>query len=181
MRKVLIEAATFRPLEREYVKNRPELRIASTIDDRVIDDLIDSAIEAYEEFTGNILCLSTWDLYVDAVEFDRIETPAPLVSATITYLDSAGASQTLATTVYKVDTTSPLVGRITRKYGQSWPTLYDESNAITVRIVAGYADANSIPRRIKDGLLAKMQEIYYGINMSGVYETCWANYRRMPI
>jgi len=181
MRKVLIATASFRPVEREYVKTRPELRLASSTDDRIVDDLIDSATEGYEEYTGNVLCLSTWDLFLDSIENDRIETPAPLVSASITYLDSAGASQVLATTVYKVDTSSELIGRITLRYEQTWPDFYGEADSIIVRLIAGYANANAIPRRIKDGLLAKMQEIYYGVNMSGVYEACWAARWRIPI
>lgn len=183
MRKVLVTAATFKPFERDQVKTRPELRLASTTDDRVIDDLIESAVEAYEEYTNNILRQSTWDLYFDSFpDGDEFETPAPLVSVTsIKYKDTADVEKTFSASYYNVDTTNPISGRIALEYGECWESTYGNINDVVVRIVAGYASANAIPRRIKDGLLLKMQEIYYGTDLSAAYESCWANYRRFPI
>jgi uncharacterized phiE125 gp8 family phage protein len=182
MKKVLVTAATFKPLEVEAVKVRPELRIAAATDNLVVADLIQSAIEAYEEFTNNVLCLSTWDLYFD--EFpDEIETPGPLSSITsVKYLDTSGAEATLATTVYKASTSNnPLFGLITLKYGQSWPSAYSEADAVYARAVLGYANAAAIPQLIKNGLIAKIQELYYGIDMRARYEADWSQYRRQPI
>jgi uncharacterized phiE125 gp8 family phage protein len=182
MRQVLVTAATFKPLEVEAVKVRPELRIAAATDNLVIADMIQSAIEAYEEFTNNILCLSTWDLYFDEFS-DGIETPGPLSSITsVKYLDGSGTEATLATTVYKASTSNnPLFGLISLKYGQSWPSIYSEVDAVYVRAVMGYANAAAIPQRIKDGLLLKIQEIYYGTDLSEAYQNCWKFNRRSPI
>lgn len=181
MRKVLIVPATFKPFEVAQIKLRPELRVAGSADDLIIADLLQSAVEAYEEYTDQILCLSTWDLYLDAFpDADGIETPAPLSSVTsISYLDSTGASQSLASSVYAVDTTHPLAGRIVLKSSQSWPAVIDQINCVTVRIVAGYANAASISQRIRDGLLAKVQEIYYGTDLASIYEANWRSYRRV--
>jgi uncharacterized phiE125 gp8 family phage protein len=184
MRTVLITAATFKPLEVEAIKLRPELRIASSTDDLVIADMLQSAIEAYEEFTNNILCRQELDLYLDRFPRHReeIETPAPLASVTsITYLDSAGDSQVLASSTYKVDGKSPIVGRIALSDGESWPHTPHEIDTVTIRLASGFADANSIPRRVKDGLLLKIQEIYYGTDLSEACESCWRKWRRIPI
>ncbi len=182
MRKVLVTAATFLPMEREVVKLRPELRLASTTDDRIVDDMIRSAIEEYEEYTQCILCASTWDLYLDEFPDGDIMTPGPLSSVTsIKYQDTSNVEQTFAPADYVVDTTNPLYGRIALAYSESWESTYGEINDVVIRFVAGYADADAIPRRIKDGLMLKMQEIYYGTDLREAYESCWASYRRFPI
>jgi len=70
---------------------------------------------------------------------DRIDLRAPLrkVSA-ITYLDTAGASQTLAAADYVTDL-AELPGIVTRAYAATWPSTYEHPAAVTVDFVAGYA------------------------------------------
>jgi len=168
-------------MEVEAIKIRPEMHVAGTASDLIIADHLQSAIEAYEEYTDNILCRSTLDLYLD--EFpDEIETPGPLYDVTsISYLDSSGATQTLAETVYVFDGSIALAGRIAPKNGQSWPSTLQQINAVTIRAEIGYANAASVPQRIKDGLLAKVQEIYYGTDLEAIYEACWRSYRRICV
>lgn len=173
--------ATFRWAEVEIIKLRPEIHEDGNERDIALADAITGAVEAYEEFTNNILCLSTWDLYLDKFP-TRIDTPGPLSSITsITYLDSAGASQTLATTYYKIDISDPAGGRITLKNGQTWPSTYSEADAVVVRLMAGWADPNSIPERVKQGLVLSIQESLDGIDRSASYEACWRRYRRIPV
>lgn len=181
MRITLVTRAAFWPFEREMIKSRPELKITGSDQDRTVDEMIQSAVEAYEEYSQQILRESTWDLYLDS--FPReIETPAPLISVdSISYLDESGTLQPLSDSVYTVDTSGRLTGRISLKHGQSWPYSLRQANAVVVRILAGYANPDSIPRLIKDGMLLKMQEILYGTDLSLAYEACWATYRRIPI
>lgn len=181
MRKVLVTASTFKALEVEEIKLRPELRITTDTDDQILQGFIHSAVEAYQEFTDHILCSSIWDLYLD--EFpDEIELPAPLISVTsITYTDSAGVSQTLGASTYVVDTTSAVKGRVVLAYGEVWPSTYAQINVVRVRFVSGYANAAAIPWRVKDGLILKVQELYDGIDRSGLYEPCWIGNARLAI
>jgi uncharacterized phiE125 gp8 family phage protein len=185
MRKVLVTAAAFKPLEVDIIKARPEIRgLVGDDDNLLVADNLESAIAAYEEYTNNVLCSSEWDLYLD--RFPRhhgdIETPGPLASVdSIKYQDSADTQKEISSSYYVVDTTNPLAGRISLAYGQCWEVAYDEINAVVVRFIAGYANQNSIPRLIKDGLIAKIQELFSGVDMSGVYEDNWFNYRRRPI
>jgi uncharacterized phiE125 gp8 family phage protein len=79
------------------------------------------------------LTLNEWpheiELYACPVRSD--------VPVVITYSDTAGDTQTLATTVYKVRyDLEP--ARISLKSAQVWPTLLDESGVITVTFTAGY-------------------------------------------
>ncbi len=185
MRKILVEAATFKPLEVELIKVRPEVRgLVSETDNLLIADFLEAAIEGYQEFTNGILCRSTWDLYLDRFprHHGEISTPAPLASVTsITYLDASGASQTLAEPVYSVDISDPLSGRIALTYGQCWPSACCQANAVTVRFLAGYANAAAIPHRIKDGLIAYIQEMLTGADLGAVYHERWSAFRRIPV
>lgn len=168
------------------IMDNPELRIVNTDENLIVADLIDGAEGAYEEYTGNALRLSTWDLYLD--EFpgngDPIEIPkAPLVSVeSITYQDSTGIEQTLSTAMYVVDASNQKqLGRIWLANNQAWPSTYDQKNAIKVRFDAGFEDMVSIPAIIKRGLLLKIQELYDGDDRSKFYESCWRPYRRVPV
>lgn len=84
-----------------------------------------------------------------------LDSVAPLASVTsIAYLDGAGASQTLATSVYSVDT-DRRPGQIWLKYGQSWPATRAEPNAVTITYTAGYgAAATAIPGLAQQAILS---------------------------
>jgi uncharacterized phiE125 gp8 family phage protein len=101
--------------------------------------MISVATAEIEGRTDRQLVCATFDYFLDAFPAEIILPRSPLVSVTsITYQDTAGTSQTLATTVYQVDTDAiPPVIRL--KYQQSWPATYDQANCITVRFVAGHA------------------------------------------
>ncbi len=192
MQKILIAPADFRPLTADEILTRPEIRgIAGDSDKEVIEDFITSAIEAYEEWTNNVLCMSTWELLLDRFPHRRDEliTPAPLVSVTsIEYKDTSGVLQTMPAADYVVDTRNPIVGRILPVYGKDWPCAYEEANSIMVRLIVGFAEEASpflgerlIPQLAKDGLIAFVQEMLSGIDMSGVYHARWARFQRKHI
>lgn len=88
----------------------------------------------------------------------EVGTVSPLISVTsITYLDTAGASQTLATSVYKVDT-ARRPGVVWLKYTQTWPSTYGEANAVTVTYTAGYGPAASdVPEAAKTAMYLLMR------------------------
>lgn len=182
MRKVLVTAPTFSPLEVEEIKVRPELRISGSDDDIVLSAYIKAAVNAYEKFSGRILCASTWDLYFDEFS-DQFETPAPLSSVTsITYTDTSSVEQTVTSTDYVVDTTNQVEGRIVLAYGSSWPTsVLSQINTVKVRVVVGYASVADIPEEILTGLILKIQELYDGTDRSSAYESCWIADARLSV
>lgn len=82
---------------------------------------------------------------------------SPLVSvASVKYLDADGAQQTLADTNYRVDTIrSP--GRVVFKRTTVFPTLYDDSQTITVRYTAGYgAEMHTVPEAIRQWIIVRV-------------------------
>ena len=107
---------------------------------------LETAVEAVQTDANRQLLTATVVAKMDCFPTGRvIEIPyGPLASVTsITYLDNDGASQTLATSVYDVDTARN-AGEIFLKYNQSWPATRSIQNAITITYVAGVAMA-SVP------------------------------------
>lgn len=127
-----------------------------------IESLITAARQHCESFQARCYITQTWDLYLDEFpESGEIELPgAPLQSVTwLKYKDSNGTLQTLDSGDYIVDTiTEP--GRIVLAYGESWPTLYAEIQAIQIRYIAGYGDASAVPIAIKHAILLKLTDLY---------------------
>lgn len=68
-----------------------------------------------------------------------IDLPLPPLRAvrSITYVDTSGATQTLATNQYTVMTNRPR-GAVVPAYDATWPDVRDQVEAITVRFIAGY-------------------------------------------
>lgn len=79
---------------------------------------------------------TTFELVLDDFPCDAIRlTRAPLISVTsITYLDTAGATQTVAAADYIVDKPN---NRIRLAYNESWPSSRGAPDSVTVRYVAG--------------------------------------------
>jgi len=123
---------------------------------------IKAAREYGETFTHRAFITQTWDLKLDAFPCDVIEIPqAPLLTAAsspastdpvITYVDTAGATQTWSAALYTVDAPSgpkARLGRITPIYGGVFPATRDVVNAVTVRFYAGYGAAGAVPSLVK--------------------------------
>jgi uncharacterized phiE125 gp8 family phage protein len=141
-------------------------RIDTNYDDLVVDALIKRAREHCEAITQRQFITATYGLQMDGFptwfrpdvyrvterrEGTDILLPAPpLVSVqSITYLDGAGASQTVAAADYIVSTYD-VPGRIALASGKSWPSTLDQINAVTIAYTAGYgADGSFVPESIK--------------------------------
>lgn len=98
------------------------------------------------------LCLGerTLTLYLDCFPSWEIELRMPPVTTltSIVYLDSAGDSQTLSSSLYRTDLVSRPC-RITPAYGQYWPCTYPVTKAITIAMAAGYS-AETAPEPAKE-------------------------------
>ncbi len=118
------------------------LRLPTRDEDSLVNDLIATARQECEEYTRRQLLAATWELKLDSFPGNNgaIELPRPpLVSvASITYKDTAGATQTLSAASYVVDNVSE-PGRVSPAYGYYWPSVYGEANAVTITYVAGHA------------------------------------------
>lgn len=159
----LITAPTVEPVT--FADMQEHSRVSTTADRALMESYITAARQHLEEVSGRAFITQTWELAFDsfytlerdggvADEDGKIALPrAPLASVTsVTYLDSDGDSQTLATSVYEVDTDSE-PGRIGLKYGQSWPAVRSRvMNPIRVRYVAGWTGVHLVPQPIKQAI-----------------------------
>lgn len=118
----------------------------------VLPTLIAAARRHAEEYLQAAFLEQTWqwalDDFCDA-ELCKVPRP-PLISvSSIVYIDIAGASITLPTTDYKVDTISQ-PGRIVPAYGKEWPSTRDEINAVVVTFKAGFGtQPSAVPADIR--------------------------------
>lgn len=119
-------------------------------------------IEA-ETKTRGVLVTQTWDLHLDNFPGWEMHIPNPPLQSvsSITYVDTDGTTQTLAADQYLVDTKSQ-PGRITPAFGLTWPTTRAQTNAVTVRFVAGHGAAAAVPENIKSWMKLRIDHMRPG-------------------
>jgi len=174
----LVTAPAGEPLT--LVRVRSHLRLDATgspathPDDDDLNAFITAARERVEGRNGYLrraLVSQIWDYKLDDFPSARgsIRIPLPpLISVgSISYVDSDGVSQTLAASVYDVDT-APAPGEIHLAWNQTWPSARNQKNAVTVRFTAGYAVTNSpvsdygenVPKPILQAMLLMIGDWY---------------------
>jgi len=166
MAEKLITAPAVEPVT--LTEAKAQCIVETTAYDDLITSKIKSAREWVEDYTGRALVAQTWRTKLDRFpdKFIYLNHP-PLQSVTsITYIDTSGASQTLAAAAYIVDVTSE-PGRIAEAYGYTWPDTQERIGAVTIESVHGYDgtddspyDLDGIPQSIKDAILVLVTELY---------------------
>jgi uncharacterized phiE125 gp8 family phage protein len=89
-----------------------------------------------------------------------IELRPPVQTLTsITYVDSAGATQTMSALNYRLEKDSE-PGRVTPVIGQVWPATAALPNAVLVEYVSGAASADLVPDDIKQAVRLLLGHYY---------------------
>ena len=155
----LVTAPSVEPVSLSQAK--AHMRVEHTADDALIETLIETARREAEGYLRCALISQQWDLRLDAfADVMEIELPPLITVDSISYLDSDGNSQTLATSVYDADIYRR-PGRVTLGYGQSWPSTRATPNAVTIRFTAGYGTAASdVPADIRHAILFLVADLY---------------------
>ena len=131
----------------------------NTTGDPLLSILIASARQHAETLLKRYLITQTIDLYLDCFPDCEIKLP-PIQSVTaITYTDSNGDTQTLASDQYLVDAVST-PSRIAPAYGVVWPSVRYQNNAVKIRFIAGYGSASAVPQCIKNWMLLRIKQMY---------------------
>lgn len=131
------------------------LRVDHSADDALITSIIVAARQGAEHLTGRALITQTWELALDAFPVAGIAIARAGVQAitSVTYVDVAGATQTLASNTYSLDAeTTP--AWLLPAIDTTWPDTLDTANALRVRFTCGYGDAAS---DVPDGIKAWMR------------------------
>ncbi len=157
---VLYSAPAQEPVSLDEAK--AHLRLSGDADNAFLTRAVQAAREYLEGICWRAFINQTWDLVCDEFPEDTLELAKGRLSSvtSVTYVDTAGATQTLATTEYQVDTKRE-PGRIAPAYEKSWPSTRAQFNAVTVRFVAGYgASPESVPAAIRQAILILVAAMY---------------------
>ena len=159
MSSMITVAPSVEPVTLQEAKDH--LEISDDLHDSKIELMIRSAREKAETITQRSLITRTVE-HVRSAFADQMCLPfAPLIDVSnIAYIDSDGAPQTLATSIYDVDNRSH-VGSVRLAYGESWPSVRPVYNAITITYTAGYgANAQDIPAPIRSAMLLMIGHLF---------------------
>jgi uncharacterized phiE125 gp8 family phage protein len=146
---------------------RDHLRIADDTEDASLYAYLRAATDWTEGYLNRALMNRTHAYYLGAwPRTGDIELPRPpLVSVSgINYTVSGATAtygSTFAATKYWVDTAAA-PGRVTLKYGQSWPSdTLETGHPIKITYVAGYGTVgHAIPDGIRSALLLQVADLY---------------------
>jgi uncharacterized phiE125 gp8 family phage protein len=133
---------------------KAQARVDIDDDDLLLERKIRAATEAAQVVQNRALLTSTWRLSMDYFPCWEIRLPMPpLQSVTsITYVDSAGSTQTLSASTYIVDTDAE-PGRVTPAYGLVWPSVRVQPGSVKITYIAGYTAASLIPETTREDIL----------------------------
>lgn len=115
---------------------------------------VQAAREHAEAYTGLKIMAQTVSLKASCFsDLERLPT-APIASiASVKYLDTDGAEQTLDAAVYEDHLEAELQPEVRLKVNQTWPVIRQVSDAVRVSAVAGYANAAAVPAALKLAIL----------------------------
>jgi uncharacterized phiE125 gp8 family phage protein len=125
-----------------------------------INTLIAAARQHAESQLNRKLITQTLDAYYDCFPAEFVLPPLQSVTH-IKYVDETGTEQTLAADKYLVNSAS-VPARVTESYGNTWPTIRSQQNAVRVRFVAGYGAASAVPQCVKNWMLMRIKTLYDG-------------------
>lgn len=157
----LVTAPSVEPITTTEAKLH--LRVDHADEDALIGGLVTAAREWCEGFQGRAYVTQTWDYTLDSFPGGdgRIEIPKPPLQSitSVSYVDADGATQTVSSSDYTVDTAG-IVGSVVPAYGESWPTTRAIPNAVTIRFVAGYGSAADVPETAKAAMKLMLGTYY---------------------
>lgn len=144
------------PVTTADAKKHLEIASGDASHDDQLDELIERATDQWEHDTGSVTLTTTFTMALEnfpdawVVELPR----RPLISvSSITYRDGATAAATLSSSLYRAS----LVGsRIILNYGERWPAIPDQTDAVEITFVAGHATAADVPTIAKQAILLQV-------------------------
>lgn len=147
-------APTIEPFTVEEAK--AQIRSVQNQEDGVIEGYIKAVRAMAEAYLFRGLLTQAWTYAIsDFVPVMDLPMATPLQSVTsVKYYDTNGTQQTLATSVYTVDTRSR-PGRIALAANQTWPAIHAlrKVNRIEIEYIVGWTARELIPGDIRQGML----------------------------
>lgn len=125
-------------------------------DDARLLGFLAGAMQLAEQLTNSPIGQQTLEMGLDEFPDGAIKLPMPPAQSvsSLTYVDLAGATQTLAPSAYTLDEYDPQW--VLPAYGTTWPATLDTANAVKVRYVAG---TTTLPPAVRAALLLLVKHI----------------------
>lgn len=183
LRYTLTQAPAVEPVTVAQVKTHRRIDADDSSQDSLIPMLITTARRYAEAYTGQSFITQKWRATMDrfpgvmlpptpfAAVAAWLPTPQPSTALqllhgpiqtvdAITYLDTAGATQTLSGSKWVLDA-SGLFPRIAPSFGNVWPDTLEQLGAVTVDFTAGYgATAASLPQELVHWMLLRIGTLF---------------------
>lgn len=148
---------------------KAQLRLEESIDDTQVETMIKGARSHVEMACGRALLLQTMEL-VAAGFVDENGCPLRLAGghladdpqAVVTYLDTDGVEQTLASGFYVSSGSAADAGpgRLHLMPGSSWPAVASRVDAVRVRFRVGWATPEEVPQDLRHAVLLMISHMY---------------------
>jgi uncharacterized phiE125 gp8 family phage protein len=149
------------PISLAELKAHLRIDVDETEEDALLAGYLAAATRWAEEYNGRRFllqtCIDTLDVFPCVIR----PSGCPLNTVlTITYLDSAGAEQTLDPSAYLVDVSSE-PGRVVPAIDSSWPETQNVPGAIVVTYLAGYGTTGADVPPMKKTAIAMLAAALY--------------------
>lgn len=129
--------------------------------DVLIDGMVAAARSSVEAVLKASLLPTVWTYKLNCFPPEIRLPVGPVLDAAlvaITYIDDAGAVQTLASADYQVSVGE--TGVIRPAYGKVWPSTRPEMDAVRIEFTAGWATSDAIPRAVMAALRLMVGHLY---------------------
>lgn len=158
----LITPPTLEPLT--VAEAKALLRIDNSAEDTLIASLIAAARGQAEQELGRALAAARWERVLDAFPSDdsaiRLGWPTVTSIASVKYIDTAGAQQTLAASAYSLDA-DYLPGWVAPSAtAPSWPATLDTANAVRVQFDVAWGEGAAVPEDIKSWIKMRVAALH---------------------
>ena len=140
-------------------------------DDADITSKIWGAINEFDDpnlgFLGRTLIARQIEMSFDEFDDCIYLNDFPILSGasypfTIVYDDEDGIEQTLVNTVYRVLDPQTYKARVVLRSGESWPSIYDQEQAVRIRFWAGYDEDDVRLNNFKSAVKLHVEMTYDG-------------------
>ena len=143
---------------------KDHLRVEHSDEDDLITRLIETAtqhVDGIDGILGRACITQTWTLTLDAFPAAIILPLPPCQSVdAITYIDTDGASQTLAVSGYPATGVGG-AARVHPAFDTQWPATRVVPEAVSVTFTAGYGDTGAdVPAPIRSAILMHVAHLY---------------------
>lgn len=137
-------------------------RVDHDDDDAYIEGLVATVadnIGGVDGWLGRSLGVATWEYRLDAFPDGKITLPLPPLAdvSEVEYVDTDGATQTVADFRKFGVGSVKSAGFVTPAYNTDWPATRDEPEVVRITFTAGYA---ALPPAIKHGALLILAHLY---------------------